>query len=143
MVDVPSPSALSTPARRRRPDWVPRFLEVYAATGNVRLAAGAAGVSRDTPYKRAQTSPTFAAAWLRAREDAVDMLEAEARRRALATSDQLLMFLLRADRPERYRERVDVRLDLRREAQRIGEQIGLDAGAVIAEAERLLAASGR
>ena len=137
-----SPSTVSTPTRHR-PDWTARFIEVFAATGNVRLAASAAGVSRDAPYKRAQVSPSFAGAWLQAREDAVDILEAEARRRALSTSDTLLMFLLKSDRPDKYRERVDIRVDLRREAERIAADLGIDADAAIAEAERILAETGR
>lgn len=130
------------PRRNRlaRPDWAPRFLEVVAATGNVRLAAGAAGVSRDAPYKRAARSPAFAARWTRAREDAIDTLEAEARRRALSGSDALLMFLLRALRPAVFRE--TIRLDIRREAERLASEIdGVTADELIAEAERI--AQGR
>jgi hypothetical protein len=137
-----STSALSTPRSSRRPDWTARFIEVFAATGNVRLAASAVGKSRDAPYKRAQTDPEFGAAWLRAREDAVDMLEAEARRRALSSSDNLLTFLLRAERPDKFRERVDIKLDLRREAERIATRLGVDVEATIAEAERMLAEGG-
>lgn len=134
-------SALSAPTSSRRPAWTPRFVEVFAATGNVRLAASAAGVSRDAPYKRAQADPEFAAAWLRAREDAIDMLEAEARRRALGSSDALLVFLLKSERPEKYREKVDVRVDFRREAERIATRLGVDVESMIVEAERILAAS--
>ena len=137
-----SRSTVSAPTRHR-PDWTKRFIEVFAATGNVRLAASAAGVSRDAPYKRAQASSTFAAEWLQARENAVDILEAEARRRALSTSDALLMFLLKSDRPDRYRERVDIRVDLRREAERIAADLGINAEEAIAEAERILAKAGR
>jgi hypothetical protein len=135
-------SALSAPTSSRRPAWTPRFVEVFAATGNVRLAASAAGVSRDAPYKRAQADPEFAAAWLRAREDAIDMLEAEARRRALSSSDSMLQFLLRAERPSKYRDRVEVTLDLRHEASKIAISLGIDVEEMIIEAERLLAATG-
>ncbi|MCI4355412.1 MAG: hypothetical protein L3K06_08630, partial [Thermoplasmata archaeon] len=72
--------------RTRRPDWKPRFLEIYRGTGNVRLAADAAGIDRSTPYVRAARDPRFAAAFERAREDAIDGLEGEARRRALGGS---------------------------------------------------------
>jgi hypothetical protein len=108
------------PRRERapRPDWAARFIEVFAATGNVRLAAGAAGVSRDAPYKRARRSPAFAARWARAREEAIDTLEAEARRRALSGSDALLMFLLRALRPALYRETIRPTSGARPSAQR-------------------------
>lgn len=57
-------------------------------------------------------------------------------------SDTLLMFLLKADRPDKYREKVDVRVDVRREAEKIAGNLGIDPGAVIEEAERILAKSG-
>lgn len=138
-----STSPLSTPVRHE-PAWQPRFLEVFAATGNVRLAASAAGVSRSAPYKHARIDPEFAEKWLSAREDAVDTLEAEARRRALAGSDTLIMFLLKSLRPDVYRDRasLDVRLDLRREAERVAASLGVGVEETIAEAERLLAESG-
>ena len=127
---------MSAPARRRTPGWRPRFLEVIRATGNVRLAADAAGVDRSTPYVRARRDAAFAAAWAQAEQDALDVLEAEARRRALASSDALLMFLLRAHRPERYREALDVHLELRRAAERTAERLGLGVDEVLAAAER-------
>ncbi len=70
------------------------------------------------------------------------MLEAEARRRALATSDALLMFLLKSERPEKFREKVDIKLDLRREAERIATSLNVNVEATIAMAERLLAEGG-
>jgi hypothetical protein len=131
-------------ARNRRPDWAPRFIESFRATGNVRLSASSAGIDRDTAYKRRGRDPRFAAAWAQAREDAIDVLEAEARRRALSVSDALLMFLLRAHRPALYRERVDVRLDVRREAERIAAELdGVSADEIIAEAERIARGGGR
>jgi hypothetical protein len=105
-------------------------------SGNVRLSTNAAGIDRSTPYRRAQRDPKFAAAWAAAGQDAVDILEAEARRRALGRSDALLMFLLRAHRPERYRDSLDVHLDIRREAERIAEKLGMSAGEVLEIAER-------
>lgn len=131
-------STVSTPTRSRRPDWAGRFIELFAATGNVRLSATAAGVSRDAPYKRAQADSSFARDWLQAREDAVDMLEAEARRRALSSSDSLLIFLLKSLRPETFRDRVDLTVDLRRQAERIARDIGVSADSLIVEAERIL-----
>jgi len=98
-------SANSAPKRRRKPDWAPRFLEVFRATCNVRLSADAAGIDRDTAYWRRQRDETFAARWAQAEQDAIDVLEAEARRRALSVSDTLLIFLLKAHRPALYRER--------------------------------------
>jgi hypothetical protein len=115
---------------------VPRFLEVIRATGNVRLAADAAGVDRSTPYRRAGRDPAFARDWAAADQDAIDVLEGEARRRALAGSDALIMFLLKAHRPERYREALNVRLDIRPEAQRIAERLGIPVEEVLEAAER-------
>jgi hypothetical protein len=109
----------------------------------VRLAASGAGVTRDAPYKRAKVSPTFAATWTRAREDAVDVLEAEARRRALNQSDSLLMFLLRAERPDKYRDRVRVAVDteqmIERECERMAADFGVDPKELIAETKQMMA----
>jgi hypothetical protein len=129
------------PARRPKRDWAPRFLDLFRQTANVRLSADGAGIDRDTAYRRRQRDPTFMAAWTQAEADAVDVLEAEARRRALTVSDNLLMFLLKAHRPERFRE--TIRIDLRREAERLAAELGIDAEAAIAEAERLVAEAGR
>jgi hypothetical protein len=46
------------------------------------------------------------------------------------------MFLLRAHRPERYRDSLDVRLDVRREAERIAAKLGMNPEEVLAIAER-------
>ncbi len=129
------------PARRRRADWAPRFLELFRQTANVRLSADGAGIDRDTAYRRRQRDAAFAAAWAQAEADAIDVLEAEARRRALAVSDTLLIFLLKAHRPERFRE--TIRIDLRREAERLASELGIDAEEALAEAERIVARGWR
>ena len=101
----------------------------------VTAAAKAAGVARRSVHRWADRDPAFAAALADAREEAADHLEAEARRRAVegtrsykflrdgtpirhpltgdpywepAYSDRLLEILLKAARPEKYRERSDV-----------------------------------
>jgi hypothetical protein len=79
-----------------------------------------AGASARTIYRHRAKDGKFAAAWERALEDAADVLELEARRRAVRGterpvyqggklvghvteySDTLLMFLLRAARPGKY-----------------------------------------
>ena len=50
-------------------------------------------MGRTRAYEARQRDEDFAVAWHEALEDACDELESEARRRALAGSDQLLMFL--------------------------------------------------
>ena len=72
----------ASPGLTKRRDWKPVFLEHLAATGNVKLAADAAGVGRRTVYDRRQAEKEFAAQWEDAVENAMDLLEAEAWRRA-------------------------------------------------------------
>jgi len=120
---------------RRFRDWKPAFLEALGRTGNVRDACADAGIHRSTAYERRAKDVMFAEAWDDAIDDAADELEQEARRRAVEGtertrfvrtgtndagrpvyervsireySDTLLIFLLKAARPEKYRERYDV-----------------------------------
>ena len=104
---------------RRRND----FLAQVAACGNVSEAARSVCVSRSAAYALRDSDKAFAAEWEAAREAAIDVLEAEARRRALngidqpvffqgqeigrvrKYSDSLLMFLLKADRPGKFSQR--------------------------------------
>ena len=99
------------------------FLMKLAETGNVSEAARASKVSRSHAYALKMADVAFAAAWTDALESATDVLEAEARHRAVEGveqphfhqgqvtghvrkySDSLLMFLLKAHRPEKYRDR--------------------------------------
>jgi hypothetical protein len=96
--------------------WEEAFLSVLAATGNVRLACHQVGISRTEAYRTRNENPTFAAAWEMALEDACDLLEFEARKRAQdqvndagevirAGSDTLLIFLLKV---HRYKETLSV-----------------------------------
>jgi len=85
-----------------------RFLAKLAESGNITASAKAAGVPRTTVYRWREKFKTFAAEWDDALEQACDILEAEAWRRALnEQSDRLLMFLLKAHRPERFTERTE------------------------------------
>ena len=110
----------------RRRDWKPAFIEVLHETGNVTLAARYAGQSRNQVHDVRQRSKRFAAQWDDALEDATDLLEAEARRRAFTGIDKpvfykgkvvgstkkysgrLLMFLLEACNPQKFRDGVKV-----------------------------------
>lgn len=105
-------------------DWKSVFVDHLSDTCNVSAAARAAGIHRDTAYAHRKADPTFAAGWDSALEIATDALEAEVRRRALKGtvkpiyqggkrvgkvreySDTLAIFLLKAHRPDRFRERV-------------------------------------
>ena len=110
-----------TQRKVRRP-WKPLFLDTLRGTGNVRLAASNADVARQVAYRARDSSATFRADWDEALEEARELLEAEARRRAAIGvdepvfykgqvvghirkySDNLLMFLLKAHWPEKFRD---------------------------------------
>jgi hypothetical protein len=112
-----------TPRRRRKPrSWQEKFLEALAKLGVVSYAAKAAGVGRRTAYDLRESDPDFAARWDEAAEESIEVLEHEVFRRGVTGvlrpvfyrgkrvgsvrdfSDQLLMFTLRARRPEKYRD---------------------------------------
>ena len=99
------------------------FLAAYRETGNVRLACTAAQIGRSSHY-RWLNDADYAEEFEQAKKDAVDVLEAEARRRAVEGweepvgwykgqaggtvrrySDTLLIFLLKGAAPQKYRER--------------------------------------
>lgn len=103
------------------------FLRHLSKSGNVSESSRIAGVERSTLYSWRDADVVFAKEWECALEDAVDILESEARRRAVEGydelvlsggrmicdsngspvtrrkySDGLLSFLLRAHRPSRF-----------------------------------------
>jgi hypothetical protein len=102
------------------------FIDALANSGNVSLACKHAVVSRCGVYKLKSRSKEFEREWKDAIDQAVSILEEEARRRALngvdepvfhggkvcgvvrKYSDVLLIFLLKASRPKKYRERYDL-----------------------------------
>lgn len=113
-----------TPKKGNPPaDWPVRFLDALAEYGNVSAACRVAKVSRETVYRHKREDATFALAWDEAAVLGVESLEDEARRRAFKGvrkpvyqkgelvgyvqeySDTLMIFLLKAHKPEKYRER--------------------------------------
>ena len=105
--------------------WKENFIRSLAETGNATKAAQAAGITRTHAFDERKTDTDFAALWEAALDEAADGLEAEARRRAVegvdkpvffmgerrgairVYSDSLLTLLLKAAKPEKYRERID------------------------------------
>jgi hypothetical protein len=130
---------MSNPTRKRRHDWKPAFLDAFAKTGNVSEAAKTAGISRQHAYYARDSDPDYAKAWDDAEQQSHDALEREAFRRAhegvkdfkvgpdgqfvemRKYSDTLLIFLLKARRPGKYRENVTV------------EHTGKDGGPIVTE----------
>lgn len=143
------------PKNMRADQWRPKFLEHLKNSGNVRYSAEQAGVNYDTVYVHRRKSPDFAAQWETAIEQATDVLEAEARRRAVVGvtkerylahngrlvkddrgnpikeiertySDRLLELLLKAHRPEKYAERS--RVDMTIVIEQVAEQLAQEFG---------------
>lgn len=141
-----STGTVSAPARKRRGrpslDWKERFLHNLEMTGNVK-ASTQDFVSRDTVYALRAKDPKFAADWDARVAISVEVLEAEATRRALGGSDRLLEFLLK-HKSEKYRDRVDLRVEAvtRREMQAIAEEYGISVEEVQRLAEEQLLVEG-
>ena len=89
--------------------WKDTFVEMLIETGNVSASARIANVSRQHAYLCRQTDPEFAARWDDAIEEGTDNLEEIAMRRAKEGSDTLTIFLLKARRPDKYRENIGVK----------------------------------
>lgn len=113
------------------------FLAALAKGHTVTAAAGMAAVGRRTVYEWRESDPEFAKQWEDAYAAGTEVFEQEARRRAVEGiergvyymgervdtqrefSDTLMMFMLKARAPEKYRERLDVKHDVGGIAERI------------------------
>ena len=96
---------LNQTAKREPAVWEDAFFAALALTGVVTQAALLAHVSRQYVHACRKRYADFAARWKRAMSEATDVLEEEARRRALFEgSDTLLIFLLKGARPKKYRD---------------------------------------
>lgn len=109
--------------------WQERFLDQLRLVPNVTRACDVANISRQQAYRERGESETFAAAWEAALDEAIERLEYEMHRRAYEGtdkpviyqgeitdtykefSDTLAIFLAKAHRPDKYRERVDVKTE--------------------------------
>ena len=107
-------------------DWHDKFLYELRHVPNVTRACAAAGVSRKTAYEHRKEFAGFAQAWQDALDESVERLEYEMHRRAYegidhpviyqgeitdtykSYSDTLAIFLAKAHRPEKYRERSEI-----------------------------------
>ena len=112
-----------------------RFLAALRETGHVRGACLAAAVPRTNIYEHRRADEAFAKAWEEAEQIAADRLEAEAWRRGVdgvaeplvsagrlvsdqdgqplfiqRYSDQLLLALLRAHKPDKYQDKIGHKL---------------------------------
>jgi hypothetical protein len=110
----------------RTPEKDKKFLDLIAGGSTVCDACAAVGYSYNSAYLYRKADPAFDAAWDDANEAAIQRMEREADRRAVEGydkpvfhngvvvgterqfSDTLLIFRLKAKRPEVYRERAEV-----------------------------------
>ena len=109
--------ALTTDAILEPRRWYDAFLAALQNTCNVRASCTAAGIHRSTAYEARQRDPAFAAAWEDALQDAIEALEAHARAMAFAGDTIMTIFLLKAHRPEVYRDRYEVNVRKRQLVQ--------------------------
>ena len=124
------PSRSSTPKKEPRHDtsWYEKFFEHFRITGNLTESAELAEVGRALVYYHLERYDDFKTQFENAEQESHDSLEREAYRRALEGveepvfyqgstcgairkySDTLLIFLLKARRPNKFRERADLNL---------------------------------
>jgi hypothetical protein len=120
-----------TPKKGNPPaNWRDVFIKALTTSGNVSWSARKAKVTREYAYRLRKEDEAFSAAWDDAIEQSSDAMEQEAWRRAnkgvrrvksfyhqgervgedviVEYSDTLMMFLLKARRPDVYRERTDL-----------------------------------
>jgi hypothetical protein len=121
------PDTADTATRTRTERWSrERWLDLFEWTGLVSDACEMLGVGRSTVYDERQRNEEFAIAWSDVELRSTERMEAEAYRRAVhgvttpmvsagvhvtdvqSYSDRLLEFMLKARKPEKYRDRVDV-----------------------------------
>ena len=97
-------STKATIKKKRADIWKPLFLQTLRNSACVWASCQLAKIERSTAYRARDKDEKFRQAWNEALEDACDQLEYALRRRALATDTTAAIFLLKAHRPEKYRE---------------------------------------
>ena len=102
-----SPQSLR-PKREPNIAWRARFLAALAERPNVTRACKLARRDRRLAYLDRHADEEFAAQWDKALDVGVGSAEDEAWDRGLSDSDTLLIFMLKAHRPDKYRERLDL-----------------------------------
>lgn len=96
------------------------FLLFLSEGNTVTLAARAIGVSRQAIYKFRDNDDSFRKLWDEAIEEGTETLENVAINRGKLNSDVLLMFMLKARNPDKYRERIEVNVNWRQELRQSG-----------------------
>ncbi len=85
-----------------------QFLAEIILGRSVSAGASACAVSRRSVYSWREADDEFARRWDEAIEQGTDLLEDKAKEQAVDGNTTLLIFLLKARRPDKYRERSEV-----------------------------------
>lgn len=123
------------------------FLELLRKNGNITQSARQLGLSRQKFRVHKEVNPDFSDAWDAALAEAVDLLEAEAHRRAVEGflepvfyrgkecgavrkySDTMLSILLRGNNPKKFKEQKDGTMDVKGSIQVVsGIEGGMNGG---------------
>lgn len=144
----------TSPSTYAREGWQDRFIAALKVTPVIVTACKRAGVSRSRAYTVRGENPDFAAAWQAALEDGIDEVEQAAIEVALTGDEEMTCkyrpdgslesctlrrwrsrghqdraLILKANRPEKYRDRYEVRhtdsSELDRDIQQLVEDLNL------------------
>jgi hypothetical protein len=105
---TPEKKVNKPPVRTPNTDWHDTFLASLSGDGNVSKAAKAAHVDRSYAYDQKAADSAFSTQWESAKKLGLDSLTDVAIERAHNGSETLIIFLMKAHEPEKYRERHDV-----------------------------------
>jgi hypothetical protein len=88
-----------------------KFLKYVRTKGNFSAACDHVAITMTTAYNHRDSDPEFAKAWVEAKEKYIDWLESVADERATRAdkpSDLLMIFRLKGERPQKYKENVNL-----------------------------------
>lgn len=123
------PSSVAFPLTAERKDV---FLTTLITTGgNVSKACRLLNISRQRVFEWRETDKAFDLAWSEALEAGTENLEEIAYRRACTTSDTLAIFLLKARRPNVYRENIKVESEVTVDVDRLAESLAASLYAAV------------
>jgi len=123
--------------------WQSVFLSSFSQCGNITKSSGDAGVTRQAVFYAYKRHPDFRVLYDEAKEQSIEVLEDVARKRATDSSDNLLIFLLKAMRPEVYREVVrneNINVNMNANLEKLDKQLTdsqIDELLEIVESKRL------
>lgn len=101
-------STMASLAALRREDRKAAFLLAFRELCNISVAAEIVGIDRGTVYNWLNADPEFKESFEKAREVGTELLEDVAWKRAQDTSDRLLVVLLKAYKPEKFGDKIEV-----------------------------------